>query len=373
MTDALLKAVATIDDTPTLLINWPVVERNVARMAELARDRSVDLRPHMKTHKMVSLARLQMDAGAVGLTVAKLGEADVMVRNGIDNLLIAYPVVGASHLQHLMALASEARIAVSLDSWEAAEPIIREARRTSVDIGLLVEVDTGLHRCGVAPGEPAIELARRIAEAGGARFEGLMTHEGHAYAAPTPEAMRQATVDAAAAMKETADAIRQLGIPVPVVTMGSAGTARFGIGLDGITEFRPGTYVFNDRSQLALGACQLEDCAALVVTTVVSHSQPGEAVVDAGSKTFTRDPILTGRGSPTFGVLLDDETTEVVRLSEEHGILGGAGAGRLSIGDRVAVLPNHICPIVNLFDEVHVLHEDGTVAKAPVDARGKSR
>jgi D-serine deaminase-like pyridoxal phosphate-dependent protein len=366
-------AIDLIDDTPALVVDWAVVERNVKRMAKLSEERKVRLRPHIKTHKMVPLAKLQMATGATGLTVAKLGEAQVMIDSGMRDIFVAYPVVGSTHVNRLLDLATRADVTVAVDSWEAAEPIAKEARRRSIVLGALVEVDTGLHRCGVAPGAPAVDLCRRIDQTPGLSFRGLMTHEGQAYAAGSEEGLRASTIAAGAQMKLTAEELLDAGITPGVVSMGSSGTARFGIGLDGITEFRPGTYVFNDRSQVALGACGPDDCAAAVVTTVVSRSQTGEAVIDAGSKTLTSDRVLTLVPPNTYGEVFGQADTQVVRLSEEHGILSGGVAGSLRVGDRLALLPNHICPVVNLFDEVHVIGLDGNIIRWPVDARGMSR
>jgi D-serine deaminase-like pyridoxal phosphate-dependent protein len=367
------QAVELIDDTPAVVVDWRVVERNVERMARLANERMVNLRPHMKTHKMKALAELQMRNGAVGLTVAKLGEAEVMINSGIRDLLIAYPIVGQSHVRRLFDLAGQAEFTIAVDSWDVVEAIAREARRRSTVMAVLVEIDTGLHRCGVEPGAPAVALAQRIVDTEGMEFRGLMTHEGHAYASPTIEGLRDATIAAGLAMKNTADELASKGILAKVVSMGSAGTARFGIGLEGVNEFRPGTYVFNDRSQMALGACGIEDCAVVVVATVISRSQPGEAVVDAGSKVLSSDKMLTAGADATYGVLANDPECHVTRISEEHGIISGGMAGSLSVGDRVAIIPNHVCPVINLADTVSVVGRGDGIVDQVVDARGMSR
>jgi D-serine deaminase-like pyridoxal phosphate-dependent protein len=367
------RAVELVETTPTVVIDWEAVERNVERMARLASGRMVNLRPHMKTHKMNSVAALQMKNGAVGLTVAKLGEAKVMIDSGVRDLLVAYPIVGQSHVHQLLDLAAEAELTVAVDSWDVAEPIAREARRRSMTIAVEVEIDTGLHRCGVEPGTPAVELAQKIVDSKGLEFRGLMTHEGHAYASPTIEGLRDATISAGLAMKKTADELTNRGISPTVISMGSAGTARFGIGLEGVNEFRPGTYVFNDRTQVALGACDIEDCAVVVVATVVSRSQPGEAVIDAGSKVLSSDKKLTAGSDATYGEVAGDSECQIVRISEEHAILSGGRAGVLSVGDRVAIIPSHVCPVINLADRVSVIGIGDGIQDQIVDARGMSR
>ena len=367
------RAVELIDDTPTVVIDWEGVERNVERMARLANARMGNLRPHMKTHKMNALAELQMRNGAVGLTVAKLGEAEVMINSGVRDLLVGYPIVGQSHVRRLFDLAAQAELTVAVDSWDVADPIAREARRRSMVMAIVVEIDTGLHRCGVGPGTPAVELAQRIVDTKGLEFRGLMTHEGHAYACSTIEELRDATIAAGMAMKNTADELTRKGIPPKVVSMGSAGTARFGIGLEGVNEFRPGTYVFNDRTQVALGACGIEDCAVVVIATVISRSQPGEAVIDAGSKVLSSDRKLTSGSNATYGEVANDSECQVIRISEEHAILSGGMAGALSVGDRVAIIPSHVCPVINLSDRVSIVGIGDGIVDQIVDARGMSR
>lgn len=363
-------AVELIDETPALAIDWAVVSRNVAAMAALASERGVALRPHVKTHKLIPLAQLQVACGAVGVTVAKLNEAEAMAAGGISDVLVAYPVVGSSKLRRLLDLAASGiNLAVALDSAPAALDLAIAARARSLVVPVLIEIDTGLRRCGVQSAAEALELARLADDQHGTSFAGIATHEGHAYATSGAEGLRQATEDAAGAMREVAQALEDAGLPAKTVSMGSSGTARFGIGLEGTTEFRPGTYVFNDRTQVALGAAAREECAAAIVATVVSRAVPGQAVIDAGSKVLTSDRMLVANPRPTFGELADDPDCEVVRMSEEHGILGGGAVERLAVGDRVAVLPNHICPVVNLFDSVRVLRA-GNVERWPVDARG---
>ncbi len=348
-------------DTPALLIDAARLRANVEAMAAVARDAGVALRPHAKTHKLVEVAALQLAAGARGLTVAKLGEAEVFADGGCDDLLIAYPLVGEVKLERLAALARRVRVAVALDSLEVARAI----SEAGAEVGVRIEVDTGQHRAGVAPADVA-SLARQLAELPGLRVEGVMTHEGHAYGAAD---LAAATRDAAAAM---AAAGASLGLPAPVVSLGSTPTARLAAREPGVTEIRPGTYVFHDRTQIAHGAASERDVAATVLATVVSRPAPDRAVVDAGTKVLSSDR-LNAPGAPVDFGALAGTGWPLVRASEEHGVVAVPPGASLPVGARVEIVPNHVCPVVNLFDEAVVVEGGEIVARWRVAARGLSR
>jgi D-serine deaminase-like pyridoxal phosphate-dependent protein len=345
-------------DTPALLIDGDRLRANVAAMAAAARDGGVALRPHAKTHKMVEVAALQLEAGAAGLTVAKLGEAEVFVDGGCEDVLIAYPLIGDTKLERLVALARRARVAVALDSLEVA----RALAEAGAEIRVRIEVDTGQHRAGVLPGDVAA-LAREVA-ALGLHVEGVMTHEGQAYAA---EDLAAATHEAAVKMREAA-----ASLPDAVVSLGSTPTARFAAREPGVTEIRPGTYVFQDRTQIAHGAATPKDLAAFVLATVVSRPAPDRAIVDAGTKVLSSDR-LNAPGAPVDFGAIDQTGWPLVRASEEHGIVAVPPGASLRIGDQVRIVPNHVCPVVNLFDEAVVVEGDREIARWRVAARGLSR
>jgi D-serine deaminase-like pyridoxal phosphate-dependent protein len=365
-------AMEIIEHTPAVAIDIARTGANIDRMAALARDANVRLRPHIKTHKMVPIARMQVEAGAAGITVAKLGEAEVMAAGGITDILVAYPIVGASNVERLMSLAERTTVSVALDSLEVARPIATAAHARGLSIPVMLEIDTGLHRLGVLPDEHAIALAAEIAASDGLRFAGIFTHEGHAYTDSSPDGLRNATLGAARAMAELAARLRSAGLEVETASMGSSATARYAIGQPEINEFRPGTYVFNDRTQIAQGAAAPEDCAAAVIATVISHPRNGEVVIDAGSKSLTSDRMIVSNSVQSYGCLVSDPSIEVVRIHEEHGVLRTNGA-TLNVGDRVAVRPNHICPVINLHDRVFVFEGDEFVGTWAVDARGRSQ
>jgi D-serine deaminase-like pyridoxal phosphate-dependent protein len=359
------------DDTPAVVIDMGLVRANVARAAAIAREAGVTLRPHAKTHKLPQVARMQIDSGAVGIQVAKLGEAEVMVDAGIDDVLVGYPIVTVRKLARLVDLARRARISVSLDSYEVAEGIAAAASNAGVEIGILVELDTGLRRLGVLPGAPAAELAERIADLAGLRFVGVFTHEGHVYGAVGGAAEKERlTREACAQTVATAEEIRARGIPVETVSVGSAGTFRFAVRCPGVTEVRPGTYVFNDRSQLAQEAATEADVAAFVVTTVVSRPTLDRIVVDAGSKVLTSDRMLIADPPVSFGGVVGHEDWQVARLSEEHGVIEIPEAAEVGVGERLLIMPNHICPVINLANELTVIQDGDQVEHWPVATRG---
>src|SRR5438093_7090595 len=282
--------------TPVAVVDEEIVERNLTRMAKLAADHNVKLRPHAKTHKSAYMAQCQMAHGAVGLTCATFTEAEVFADAGVDDLLIAHPPVGWPKLERLAALAERVkRLAVSLDDVGIAKSL-----PDSVEV--LWEVDPGQHRIGTPPGEPTVKVVQELVTAiGSERFRGLITHGGHVYAA-TNQSERQLAADQETdGISTTADMLRKAGIEVREISIGSTPTAGLAV-RDGITEIRPGTYIYGDANQVALGSQRLEDCALAVVATVVSTPAPDHAVVDAGSKALSAD--LRVAGLEAYGTVL---------------------------------------------------------------------
>ena len=359
-------------DTPALLFDIDVIEGNIAEMASVASDAGVALRPHTKTHKSPVLARMQLDAGAAGITVAKLGEAEVMVDAGIDDLLIAYPLVGEIKLRRLRELLERARIRVSLDDVAVAEPIGRIGVDRGDAIPVLIEVDTGLHRMGGPAGTASADVAAEIARIPGIDVIGLLTHAGHAYRATDPDLLRTAAEREALDMVETADLCRKAGLDVRVVSVGSTPTARIAAGIAGVTEIRPGTYVFNDVQQMRLGVATEQTCGARVLATVVARPTAERFVIDAGSKAFSSD----GGDGPPFpgrGVVVGRPDLVLDFMSEEHGVGHITDGGGLAIGERLEVIPLHACSAVNLFDLAYGVRRDAVDREIPIAARGRSR
>lgn len=346
-----------------------MVARNLASMAERARASGVRLRPHAKTHKIVEIGRMQLEAGAAGLSVAKVGEAEVFAAAGFDDLFVAYPVVGADKGRRLLGLADRVRIAAGVDSEEGARTLDAVFRAAGRRLDVLLKVDVGFHRVGVPP-ERAVEAARRIADLPGLRLRGVFTHAGHAYAAESPEGVARVGRDEGAILAAAAQGIRDAGLEVEEVSVGSTPTARHAMAVKGVTECRPGNYVYHDASQVSLGSCRPEDCALTVLATVVSAPSPERAVVDAGSKTLSSDP-LRPRGAG-FGFLLG-RRSRIARLSEEHGVIDVVAGEGMRVGDRVRILPNHACVVSNLHDRVLAVRGDRIEGDLAVAARGLVR
>ncbi len=353
--------------TPAVVVDLAVVERNVARMADAARRHGVRLRPHAKTHKCPDIGRLQVAAGAVGLSLAKTSEAEVFAAAGFEDLFVAFPVVGADKGRRLLALADRVRLAAGVDSVLGARTLGDVFAAAGRRLDVLLKVDTGLHRVGVAP-EAAPEMARRLADVPGVRIRGIFTHAGHSYAGETPEAVAAVGADEGRTMAAAAAAVRAAGIPLEEVSVGSTPSARHALAVPGVTECRPGNYVFHDASQVSLGTCSVEDCALTIVATVVSVPAPDRAVVDAGSKTLSSDPLRPRSGGHGFVL---GRKSRLSRLSEEHGVIDVEPGESFAVGERVRILPNHACVVANLHDRLIAVRNGRVETELVVAARGR--
>jgi D-serine deaminase-like pyridoxal phosphate-dependent protein len=357
--------------TPALTVDLDVLEINLRRMADSCRAQGVGLRPHTKTHKTVEVSRRQLAHGAVGLTVAKVGEAEVMAAAGLDDILVAYPILGTEKLRRLALLARNRRILVSLDSEAAAQELSRAASAQNANIGVLVEFDAGVHRCGLEAGPALVQLAKAIEKLPGLKFRGLMSFFGNV--SGSPEERRAEARRVAALVAQALEAFNAEGMGVEIVSGGSTPSAEFASSMPGLTEIRPGTYVYNDLNTFYQGACRLEDCAVRVVTTVVSTAVPGRAIIDAGSKTFSSDPLGAG---PKFGYghVVEAPDAPIIKLNEEHGYLDITRSRHsFRVGEVLTVIPNHVCVTVNMHDEILTLRQGEAVGCWRIAARGKVR
>jgi D-serine deaminase-like pyridoxal phosphate-dependent protein len=348
-------------------VDLDVLERNIAKMQERANRAGVKLRPHAKTHKSADIGRMQLAAGARGLTLAKTSEAEAFADLGIDDVFLAYPVVGADKARRLLALSDRMRLAVGADSLEGARSLGEAFRAAGRRLRVLLKIDSGFHRVGVAP-EDAVATARRIAETPGIELAGVFTHGGHGYSGRTPQEVARIGSEESRIIAETAEALRAAGLAVAEVSLGSSPTAASAMTGPGVTECRPGTYVFNDRSQVALGACGEDDCAMTVLATVVSAPAPDRAVIDAGSKTLSSDPRRPELDG--FGQVVGRQS-RIVRVSEEHGVLAVTPGEEFRVGERVRVLPNHACAVTNLHDQLMAVRAGRIEGRIPVHARGR--
>lgn len=357
-------------ETPAAVVDLDRMEANLDRMAAYAERHGLALRPHTKTHKSPELAAAQIERGAVGVTVATPREAEVMAEVS-DDVFLAYPPVGEGRISRLLALPSNVRITVALDSAAAFRPLARAAAEAGREVGVVVEIDLGMERCGLADPADVVELARKIAEADGTSYRGIMFYPGHVRS--RIEEQGPALERIVAELERHLEPLGREGLDPEVVTGGSTPTAFLSHRIPGVTEIRPGTYIFNDRTTAVLKACEWKDCAYTVLATVISTAVAGQAVIDAGSKALAKETIR-GPAAEGLGALLDRPEVVVRSTSEEHGILDLTGTDwRPAVGDRVRVVPNHVCVSVNLQERVWGLR-DGQVERSwPVAARGREK
>jgi len=349
-------------DTPAMLVDLDIAEANIARMAAFAARTGMSLRPHVKTHKSVAIAKKQLAAGAAGLCAATVGEASVLAAAGLADLTLAYPVVGPRKLDRLADLFAVTDITLVADSLEVIDGYVTLARRAARPVSVLVEVDTGMHRVGAAP-DRVSELARQIARSSGLEFRGILTHAGHAHDETDQLGIERIARQEAATMGDVRASLERAGHHVDVVSAGSTLTARYLSAADGISEIRPGTYVYNDLRTLGCWACTPEELAVTMLATVVS-TVADRVTVDAGSKS------LTSTTTPDYGYghLLGRPTSRFTRLSEEHGVLSVPDPPGLQVGDQVRILPVHACVWSDLQPEVYGIRRGEVTERIRVDA-----
>ncbi len=365
--------------TPYLAIDSSALMRNIHRMREFSRRVDVNVRPHVKTHKCPKIAKLQVEAGAIGVTCAKLGEAEVMVRRGIHDILIANQVVDISKLTRIAELAKVADIKVSVDNPTNVQAISEAARYMSSSIGIIIEVDIGMGRCGIRSKEDAVSLVRLIKSLPGLRFAGLLGYEGHTVLVEPRSVRLENCTQANRKLVEVAKYLEKHGHKTGIVSGGGTGTYDMTGQYEGITEIEAGSYVFMDSCY-----CKLSlpfEQSLFLVSTVVSTPEQGVCVVDCGLKTATSEfgypePafLLTTKGGEKPALSqLSEEDIQVKTLSEEHAILRiNKPEFGISVGDKILMIPSHICTTVNLYNEYHVFNSGSFVEKWTIEARGAS-
>ncbi len=365
-------------NTPCALVDLDRLSRNLDRMADLAREAGVALRPHAKTHKTVEIARRQLERGAVGVTVATLGEAEALADGGIADIRVARPVVGGPGAARLLSLSRQANLSAIVDSAAGAEALSAAFAGAGRRLDVLLKVDVGLGRCGLPPSSPqGVALARRLVELPGLDFRGLLTHAGQAYGAGSSAEVTDIGRQEGELMVAFADELRAEGIEVAEVSVGSTPTVPYSARVAGVTEIRPGNYVFYDRIQVSLGAATLDDCALTVLGSVISRPASDRAVLDTGSKALGLDMGAHGRqgvvghGQVLIGLTgmapLDGVVIE--SLSEEHGVAQTPPEAQLEVGQRVRVAPNHACPVANYFSRLAVVRGERVLDWWPVVGR----
>jgi D-serine deaminase-like pyridoxal phosphate-dependent protein len=356
------------EPTPALVIDRARLRRNITDMAARARDAGVALWPHGKTHKCAEIAALQREAGAAGLTVATLAEAEYFVAAGVTDILLAYPPVGEWRRRRLATLATKARVRVVLDDASVLDALIAAARGAGARIPYLWEVDCGTGRLGTPPGEATALAIQNAPQAEECPFDGLMTFGGHAYGAADDAALDAAAGDERDALTATAAALAQHDIDAATRSAGTTPTSHRLRPDSGFTEIRPGNYVFYDATQVALGLVPRDRCALRVLATVVGRPAPDRVILDAGSKALAAER-LTPRAEG-FGIVEGHPNLTVERLYEQHAIVHSDGPTQLALGDRVLVVPNHACAAANLHRQALIVEQDEVVDSWRIGAAG---
>jgi D-serine deaminase-like pyridoxal phosphate-dependent protein len=361
--------VGSLDElpTPALVFDGRVVAGNIQRMSEYGRRHRLGIRPHTKTHKSLRLAQMQLNAGACGLTMAKVGEAEVMAELYAE-LLIAYPVFDRARKCRVAELARRRAVIVAIDSAHAAHQLAAAASEAQSTLGILIDLDVGMGRTGVPTPQSALELAQVVSRHPHLKLEGILCYPGHIWHAPSEQAQPLAAVSAK--LRETLDLWLAGGLAARIVSGGSTPTAFQSHLVPEFTEIRPGTYIFNDLNELRAGYSTVDQCAARIIVTVISDAVTGQIVIDGGSKAFTSDSCKSDRESG-FGHVIGFPSAKITKLSEEHGQVDISQVeSPPKLGDRLSVIPNHICPCVNLQSYAWLLRDDGKLERLTIDARG---
>jgi len=376
--------------TPAVLIDKTKVVRNLDRMQAEADAHGIRLRPHSKTHKSPAIAKWQLDRGAIGICCAKIGEAEVFADAGVRDIRLPYPL-NPSNADRVVALLDRTHLSFIVDHPAVAAQWSECMMRAGKQVDVLVKIDVGFHRCGIDPEtREALATIKTIASLPGLRLRGLLSHAGQAYHAHSEEELRKMAEGEAQGMRDLAERCRKNGVPVEEVSAGATPPARFSMQQKGFTEYRPGNYVYFDRTQVALGAATLDDCALTVLATVVSKPARDRIIFDSGSKTLTNDLARGFAPTPGFGTVLRatggrrlsgeallsgdlsvDNNLLIERLSEEHATVKVlSGSTDLEPGDRVRIIPNHSCVVSNLVDQAWLVDGD-TVEPLAIAARGR--
>jgi len=352
-------------DTPVLLLDLDIMEQNIAAMADLVRRSPVALRPHAKTHKTPIIAHKQLAAGAIGITCAKLGEAEVMVAGGVRDVLIANQIVGRRKIERLVSLARHADLIVAVDDARNVDALSQATQAAGASLRVLVEVNVGMHRCGVEPGQPALDLAQKVDQAPHLTFAGLMGYEGHLVFVPSLEERVHRVRNDLQALIDTVEFVESNGLPVETVSSGGTGTAMITSTLPRITEIQAGSYVFMDGRYQTIEGVEFV-CALSLLTTVVSRPAPDRIIIDAGMKTISHE-----FGLPRFK---ERDDLELLGLSEEHGTVRLADPSiQLQPRDKLELTPSHGDTTLNIHDAYYCLRNGRVEAIWPIAARGRSQ
>lgn len=355
--------------TPAVIVELGIVEKNIKTLVDNAKAHGIAHRPHVKTHRSSELAHLQLKLGAQGITCAKLGEAEVMARSGIQDIFIAYPLIGEDKMERLGKLMQIATVTTLVGSAVGAKQLSDLAVRTGKTIRVRLDIDGGLGRGGVLPGEPALALAQQIQSLPGLQIVGLMYYGGLIYHEPTRAQMEKIAQKEHDDLVDTAALLRAHGFIMDELSGGTSFSGKMPEILEGITEIRSGHYIFNDCSQLFSGFAGEEDCALRIVTTLVAKMDERHGILDVGTKTLTSDLC---DHHPGYGYILGRPQLRITALNEEHAFLESEGPMDLEIGDKVTLIPNHACVICNLAGQVYGVREGRFDHVIQIDAQSQS-
>lgn len=355
--------------TPAVIIDLDVADKNIAEM--IARNNAYNIahRPHMKIHKSIYFAKKQIEAGCKGITCAKLSEAEVMCDGGIDDIFLAYTVIGEKNLERLYCLSKRIKIRTIVNSLIGAEALSRYFEKRNGKIDVLIEVDGGINRGGLKCGQPALEFAEKIRNFGGLNIVGLMYYGGLIYNAEKEDQIAEMTKKEHDDLTLTARLLKEHGFNMLVLSAGSTYSAKYPQYLEGLNEVRSGNYIYNDCSLLSLGLIGEKDCALNVLSTVVAKPDENTLIIDAGSKSLTTDGC---HNRPGYGYVIEDPKLTIYKLNEEHGFVHSDNPTPLNVGDKLRIIPNHSCVISNLVDQVYGFRKGKLERMITVDARGKN-
>lgn len=359
-------------DTPCLILHYSKMIQNIDRMLKANPD--VVVRPHTKTHKIPEIAKIQLERGCKGITVAKIEEAEVMIDFGIEDILIAYPIIGEEKIARLFQLNKKVKIITCIDSMYGAMKLSDFAVRNNTIFEVLVMIDTGLKRCGISLDENAIRFVKNIDSLPGTKIRGLFSYDGHAEKKGLSNIKRLAQ-KAASNLVKFAEKMKSQGVRIEIISTGSTATAPYVSQVKGISEIRPGNYVFNDFDHVKLGTTDLENCALSVLTSAISKPCSKRVIIDAGSKSLSKESNVESTQYKGYGYVKKFSKAYINDVNEEHGFIMLTGNDSdITIGDKLEIIPNHVCVVVNLFDHIYVLNEsEQVIAKWLIRARGRVR
>lgn len=357
-------------ETPALLIDGVQLRNNITQMQKMADTAGVKLRPHLKTHKSAEIAKLQLAAGASGVTVAKLSEAERMAELGCKDIFIANQITHPLKIERLGNLNRKIDLKIGIDHPEQIDLLERYLPDSGHKLNVLIEIDSGLRRCGIGVNQDLIRLAQKCIISDSLHLSGIFTHAGQVYSARSEEERRSIGAYEGQIMQEAAKMLARENIILKTVSVGSTPTVEFSAFNPAVTEIRPGNYVFYDNIQCSLNACQLEQCALYVLATVISQPASDRIVIDAGSKALGLDTGAHGLKSVNGYGRMVNIRGRLDRLSEEHGVVILEKAGSIRIGTEVLIVPNHACAVVNLYDKYHLIENESIAEMIEIDTRG---